>query len=277
MRAIDAIFFSDLDGTLLNHDSYSWAPAQEALDELARRRLPLILVTSKTRAEVEVLRRKLGNGHPFVTENGGGIFFPRGYFPKKVEGAISVSHQYLCIALARPYAEITAALDEIVAESGASVVGFRQMSAREVAQNTGLTAREAELARHREFDEPFFFTGSDEDQQRFLAVARERGLTVTQGGRFWHIFSGSDKGRAVERLMKLYREALRGSGRVRSVALGDSANDLPMLQAANVAVIIAKPGGRHDGMLLEQLPRAIRASAPGPQGWNEAVLELLGR
>ncbi len=275
VRAIDTIFFTDLDGTLLDHDSYSWAAAQDALEEIEQRQLPLVLVTSKTRAEVEVLRRKMGHGHPFITENGGGIFFPRGYFPKKVEDAASVSHQYMCVALARPYAEITAALDEIAEETGAGAVGFRQMSAREIAQNTGLTVREAELARQREFDEPFFFTGSEEEQQRFRAAARVRGLTLARGGRFWHAFSGSDKGRAVQRLMKVYREVLRGSGRVRSVALGDSANDLPMLRAAGVAVVIPQPGGNHDEALLEELPRAIRAPAAGPQGWNAAVLELL--
>jgi len=275
MRAIDTVIFTDLDGTLLDHDSYSWAAAEEALGEIERRRLPLVLVSSKTRAEMEVLRRKLGNGHPFVSENGGGIFFPRGYFPKKVPAAISVSHQYMCVPLARPYADISALLDEIADDTGAEVVGFRQMSAREVAQNTGLTPREAELARQREFDEPFFFTGGEEEQQRFAAAAKERGLTLARGGRFWHAFAGSDKGRAVERLMKLYREVLRGSGRLRSVALGDSANDLPMLKAANVAVIIPKPGGAHDEALVEALPRAILAPAPGPHGWNAAVLELV--
>lgn len=275
MRAIDTILFTDLDGTLQDHDSYSWAPAEPALEEIARRRLPLVLVSSKTRAEIEVLRRKLGNGHPFVSENGGGIFFPRGYFPKKAEGAVSASHQYLCVPLARPYREVTALLDAIAAETGASVVGFRHMSAREVAQNTGLSPREAEWARQREFDEPFFFTGSDETQARFLSAARERGLTITRGDRFWHAFAGSDKGRAVERLMRLYRAALPGSRRLRSVALGDSLNDLPMLQAATVAVIIPKPGGGHDEALVAALPRAIRAPAPGPEGWNAAVMELL--
>lgn len=275
MRPIDTIFFSDLDGTLLDHDSYSWAPAQPALDELARRRLPLVLVSSKTRAEMDLLRRKLGNGHPFVSENGGGIFFPRGYFPGNVAGAVSASHQYLCIPLARPYAQITALLDTLAQETGASLVGFRQMSAREVAQNTGLAPREAQLARQREFDEPFFFTGSEQAQQRFLDAARQHGLTLTRGGRFWHAFAGSDKGRAIQRLMQLYRRALRGSARLRSVALGDSANDLPMLKAASVAVVIPKPGGAHDPTLTDALPRALLAPAPGPRGWNAAVLELL--
>ncbi|MGH9796349.1 MAG: HAD-IIB family hydrolase [Candidatus Acidiferrales bacterium] len=275
MRAIDTIFFTDLDGTLLDHDSYSWAAAEEALHELERRRLPLVFVTSKTRAEVEVLRRKMGNSHPFVTENGGGIFYPRGYFPQKVADSAPAGHQNMCIALARPYVEITQALDEVAEEAGVTVVGFHHMSAREVAQNTGLSPREAELARQREFDEPFFFAGSDEQQRRFVALAKQRGLSVERGGRFWHLFAGSDKGRAVQRLMRLYRDALRGSARLRSVALGDSANDLPMLEAAGTAIVLPAPGGKHDEAMLKRLPRAVRASAPGPAGWNQAVLDLL--
>src|SRR5438309_6975029 len=45
---------------------------------LFRSGVPLIFVTSKTRAELEILRRKLSNAHPFVTERGGGIFIPEG-------------------------------------------------------------------------------------------------------------------------------------------------------------------------------------------------------
>lgn len=275
MRAPNLIFFTDLDGTLLDHDSYSWAAAQEALDELARRRMPLVFVTSKTRAELDVLRRKMGHGHPFVTENGGGVFIPLSYFPKRMEDTVPAGHQHVCIPLARPYGEIIAALDEIAQETGVNVVGFHHMSAREIAQNTGLQLRDAELARQREFDEPFFFAGDEKEQQRFVTAAGQRGLTVARGGRFWHLFGGSDKGRAVKRLMSLYREALRGATRIRAVALGDSANDLPMLQAADTAILVAKPGGSYDEEVLAQLPRAIRAPAPGPAGWNAAVLELL--
>ena len=81
MLPTNLVVFTDLDGTLLDHHSYSWAAAEEALKELERRRVPLVLVTSKTRAEVEALQRKLGSVQPFVTENGGGIFIPHGYFP----------------------------------------------------------------------------------------------------------------------------------------------------------------------------------------------------
>jgi mannosyl-3-phosphoglycerate phosphatase len=211
---------------------------------------------------------------PFITENGGGIFLPHGYFPQHIEGATRVG-RYHCVALARPYAEIVEELESIAEEVDASLVGFRQMSAREIAQNTGLPPKQAELARQREFDEPFFFAGTGEERiQRFVHQAKLRGIEITRGGRFWHAFSGSDKGKAVQKLMKLYRAALHT--RQRSVALGDSANDLPMLAAVSVPVVVQKPNGSYDPEILKKLPRVTRAPAPGPEGWNQAVLEILG-
>ena len=45
------VVFTDLDGTLMDHDSYDVAPAKPALDALAARSIPVVPVTSKTRAE----------------------------------------------------------------------------------------------------------------------------------------------------------------------------------------------------------------------------------
>jgi len=268
------VVFTDLDGTLLDHHTYRWEPAHEALDELERRRIPLIFVSSKTRAEIEVVRRKIGNAHPFISENGGGVFIPHDYFKLRIEGASRVG-RYQCLALARPYREIVVELEELAEEAEASVVGFHQMSGREIAQNTGLPLREAELARQRDFDEPFFFAGAGEVQvQRFVQLAKQRGLEVERGGRFWHLFSGSNKGRAVREVISLYRRAWRR--RFRAVGLGDSANDLPLLAAVDVPILLPHPDGAHDRAVLARLPRVTRGSAPGPEGWNQAILRILG-
>lgn len=276
MLPANLVVFTDLDGTLLDHHSYSWAAAAEALDEVQRRRVPLVFVTSKTRAEVEVIQRRMGSIQPFITENGGGIFLPHGYFPQHIEGATRLG-RYHCIALARPYAEIVEELEAIAEEAGASIVGFHEMNAREIAQNTGLPLKQAELARQREFDEPFFFAGTSEHHvQRLVHEAKRRGIEITRGGRFWHAFSGSDKGKAVQRLMKLYRAVRRGGrSRLRSIGLGDSANDLPMLAAVDTPVMVQRPNGTYDREIVKKLPRAVRAPAPGPEGWNEAVLQIL--
>lgn len=274
MRLPNLIVFTDLDGTLLDRSSYSWAPAEEALHEIERRSIPLIFCSSKTRAEIEVLRRGLGNAHPFIAENGGGVFIPDSYFPKRLEGTVKLRH-YHCLALGRPYAELTEAFDTLLEETGVSAEGFHQMSTRDIASNTGLPLKDAELAAQREFDLPFFFAGAGESEQaRFIAAAKEKKLSVVTGGRFWHLFSGSDKGRAVRKLIALYRESFPRQ-RMRTVALGDSANDLPMFAAVDRAILLPQRREQFDEQVLAKMPKVHRASAPGPAGWNQAVLALL--
>ncbi len=267
------LIFTDLDGTLLDHRTYAWTGAEPALEEIERRRIPLVLVTSKTRAEVEPLRRKLGHAHPFITENGGGVFIPDGYFNLKIPGAERHT-RYLCLPLARPYLEAVSALEEISKAAGVSVVGFHEMTAREIAQNTGLSPREAELARQRDFDEPFFIAGATEDATRaFREEAAKRKVTLTFGGRFWHISIGSDKGRAVRELVKLYQTDLRT--RLTTIGIGNAPSDIPLLRAVRDPVLLPDSQGSFDEEVLKALPKTHRADRPGPAGWSDAVLRLI--
>ena len=98
------IIITDLDGTLLDSATYSFRPALPALSLIRARNIPLILCSSKTRAEMEEIRRQLNNNHPFVTENGGGIFIPHGYFPIPIDAVESGG--YRLITLGMPYADI---------------------------------------------------------------------------------------------------------------------------------------------------------------------------
>ncbi|HUJ41775.1 MAG TPA: hypothetical protein VLW54_14630 [Candidatus Acidoferrales bacterium] len=258
----------------LPHGQLAERGAQPALAELERRHVPLVFVSRGTRTQVDFLRRKIGNRHPFITENGGGLFIPEGYFRQRVSGAVMVRH-YHSIAFARPYDEACAALEETAAHAGVEVAGFHQMSAREVAENAGLPQRMAEMARLREYDEPFFFAGEEAAASRRLEeAARLRGWRVTRGLRFWHFSAGADVSAAVRRLMELYRGD-RARGRVKSVAIGSTRGDLPMLAAAGRAIVLPTSGGTFDPELEEKLPGARRAQTGGISGWNDAVMELV--
>jgi mannosyl-3-phosphoglycerate phosphatase len=267
------LIFTALEGALLDPRTGSFAEAEEALSELERRRIPLVLVTSRTRAEIEPLRRKLGHGHPFITESGGGIFFPDGYFNLKIPGA-ERSGRYLCVALGRPYEEACAVLDDISSESGVGVAGFHHMSSREIAENTGLKPRDAELARSREFDEPFFFTSADEQAiARFVATARERGFNARPGQTFWHFSSGCDAARAVRSLTKLFRDATRI--KLRAVGIGSATEDLPWLRAVDHAVLLPGSDVASEHCDTIQLKNIIPADARGPSGWSTSVLNII--
>jgi len=274
MLPSNRVLFTAVEGTLLDSASASsWSAASEALDEIARRHIPLVLVTSGTRAELEPLRQKIEHGHPFITESGGGIFLADGYFTRRLEGAMRVA-RYFCVPLGRPYAEATAAAEELAEETGATIVGYSQMTAREIARNTGQSVRQAELARQREFSERFFFAGdADAVTADFERKARASKWDIIRDDPFWELRSGNDEARALRHLMGLYRAALHT--RLHAIAIGSSARDLPLLAAADHAIVLPRRGQDFDPALSSKLPKAIHGDAPGPKGWNQAVLTML--
>ncbi len=259
------IIFSDLDGTLLDAGSYSFDAALPALDRIQARAIPLVLCSSKTRAEIEACRLRMRNSHPFIAENGGGIFIPHGYFSAQDEGAMVGN--YRLIALGTPYTEIRRRFVGLREQLGARVRGFGDMTAEQVAELTGLTCDEAQLAKQRDFDEPFVFDSTPDE--RFLRAIEGAELGWTQG-RVFHILGRHDKGRAVEILKALF---LQEFGAIHSIGLGDGLNDLPMLRAVDCPVLIRHEDGRFDARV--DMEGLARTRLPGPQGWNEAVLRLL--
>ena len=144
------VVFTDIDGTLIDHTTYSIGAASGDLARLVERGVPLILCSSKTRAEVERLQQDLGTSHPFVTENGGAVFVPHGYFTFPLPGALRRA-AYDVIELGRPYEGVVNALRRASAGSGVGVVGFNDMSVEEVAADAGLSLAAARLAKLREY------------------------------------------------------------------------------------------------------------------------------
>jgi mannosyl-3-phosphoglycerate phosphatase len=264
------IIFTDLDGTLLD-SGYSWKKAVPALKLIQRKNIPLIFCSSKTRAEIELLRNTLNNLHPFISENGGGIFIPENYFKFQIPESRFQVHNvrnYLIIRLGASYPDLRKTLSELRTE-GFCVKGFGDMSIREICDLTGLKPSGAKLAKQRDFDEPFVFKGNKTSLRRLKQNIKSKGLSFTQGELF-HLMGRSDKGRAVEILNRLYR---RHHKKIVTVALGDSPNDLEMLRAVDQPIVIRKSNGSYDKRL--RVKGIIKAEGIGPEGWNREVLRLL--
>ncbi|HHJ53507.1 MAG TPA: HAD-IIB family hydrolase, partial [Caldithrix abyssi] len=64
------VVFTDLDGTLLDAQTYSYLPALEAIQLLKEKHIPLIFCTSKTFSEARALQQQMGISDPFIVENG---------------------------------------------------------------------------------------------------------------------------------------------------------------------------------------------------------------
>jgi mannosyl-3-phosphoglycerate phosphatase len=267
--------FTDLDGTLLRHGDYDWSAAREAVTALARRRIPLVFASSKTRAEIEVWRARLRNPHPFIAENGGALFVPPGSTPRPPALA-SRSHGYLRVRFGASYPRLRAALRLLSRQLGVRLRGFGDMGKAEVARLTGLKGDELEWAMEREFDEPFapIRPLSADEEERLAAAATELGLRVTRGGRFHHLMGPSSKGAAASLLLSAYASP---EAPVCSLGLGDAPNDLELLRVVERPIVVARPDGTHSDELRKRLPHARFTRGIGPEGFNEAVLAYLAQ
>jgi mannosyl-3-phosphoglycerate phosphatase len=262
------VIFSDLDGTLLHPHTYSFEAAEPALAAIRAQKVPLVLCTSKTRAEVEIWRERLDNPHPFIVENGGAIYIPEGYFPFEPEGAIR-RDGYIVIEFGTPYTELVNTLQEAAAETNCQILGFHEMTLADISLRTSLPVHQAELAKRREYDEPFEITGTG--THTLLAAIESRGKRWTRGNRFYHITGENDKAVGVKCLTDLYRRAF---GSVSTIGIGDGHNDANLLAAVDIPIIIRSGFAI---ALKAAVPHSVVTTAPGPHGWNEAILPLVAQ
>lgn len=262
------VVFTDLDGTLLDHDTYSFRRALPALDTLMRRNIAVVPVSSKTAPEMRRWMKLLCLSGPFVSENGGGVFIPDGCFAGNIRGAVR-EDSGIRISLGEDITVVRDALSEISSRSGVKVTGFGSMTTGRIKELTGLKASELSASTQRGYDEPFILE-NEEGTGAFYDEAEKSGFTVTKGSRFHHLLKGCDKGKAVRLLIGLYRKE---DPDVVTVGIGDSANDLPLLNEVDRAFLVMKPGGDYDPDIPEK--GITRIAGVGPHGWRIAMEEVL--
>lgn len=243
----NTIIFTDLDGSLLNHDDYSYDEASQMLDFIKQKEIPLIFTTSKTRQECEVLQKKIGISAPFIVENGAAIYgLESGY-----------------VQLGLHYHDIRTFMDSV--KDRFDIQTFSDMSVEVVMQKTGFAYALADMAKRRDFSEPFLI--ADESKIPTLEdVAKKEGMKILKGGRFYHCVGiNQDKGKAVSHILNLYHDSY-------SIGVGDNYNDIDMLRIVDSAILIA----RHDGTYIDvDIEKIIKAPYAGSRGWNEALKKIL--
>jgi predicted mannosyl-3-phosphoglycerate phosphatase (HAD superfamily) len=179
--------------------------------------IPAVWLTSRSRLQFDEPRRKLGHRHPFIAEDGCAIYLPEDYFhlrpvdsgTRPTKSTTLRLGRFTCIPIAEPLPAAAETLEAFSEDMGVPIVTLRSLSPRELAQNTGLPQREAELARQRDFDEIFFFAGASEQEIRsFLAEGRARKLDFRQHEALWSAAVGASVQRSIRGLSRLYDRAL---------------------------------------------------------------------
>ena len=250
------IIVSDLDGTLLDHHDYSHSAADKALQRLRALNIPVILNTSKTRAELRVIVDELQLGTPYVVENGAAIVLPS-------DGAEQLT------ALSMPRSDILEILERVQSEHAYPLLSYAGMNIADLVSLTGLSEEQAAQSMQREFSEPLVWQGDQAQLQEFLDQMRAFGVHCLRGGRFLHLMGDCDKGRAMQHLIRDCYPGEKGP----VVALGDSDNDIAMLERADIAVVVRS--AVREPLQLHSDNRIITTDACGPEGWAQAINMLL--
>lgn len=265
------LVFSDLDGSLLDHHSYSYLDAVSQLRRLEQLNVPVILATSKTRTEVEKQRHEMGNSCPFIVENGAAIFIPVGYFDDQPEGTIE-RDGYWVREMSSSREQWLTLLNDLVQQFPEEFDYFFRAGAEGIVRMTNLSLAGAQDANCREYSEPVQWLGDERRKADFVDCLQQGGATVLQGGRFLSVSGDCDKGRALVWLRRIYQES-RQSLACHDLAIGDSANDCAMLEAAETALLVRSPV--HPFPPLERSSGLIFSRDYGPAGWAEGVARWL--
>ncbi|WP_286233995.1 HAD-IIB family hydrolase [Thalassotalea sediminis] len=265
------LIFSDLDGTLLDHNTYSWQPAQSTIDALKAESIPIIFNTSKTFVELIKLQNALKLDTPFIVENGAAIYIPKGHFDQKPNDVYDQG-DYWVKTFCQPRAYWLALLLQVGKSYQAYYTGFSQLTIDGLMDLSGLNEQQASDALQREYSEPLHWHGTLEQRNTFAELMSDYGANVLLGGRFLHISGACDKGLAQYWLAEKYRDQYPTTD-ITTIAMGDSDNDIAMLEAADIAIQIRSP--KHDFPKLQRQAKAIQSDEFGPKGWAETLTQLL--
>ena len=251
---------SDVDGTLMDH-SYDFTPAKETIKLLQELSIPVILCTSKTAAEVKVIRKQLNLTDPYIVENGAAIY---GESLKKVNGEIILGEKYEILENI---------LSNISNEIKHDLVPLNKISDQEATELTGLEGHSLELMRDRHWSMPFLNPPENKEEEINICC-KKFNVEIFRGNRMSHMLSiNSNKGKAINVLKKY-----SNNPNIKIIGLGDSPNDLPLLLNSDYKIVIPSISGPNM-KLLENLNdyKFTLASDPNGYGWKSEINKLINK
>ncbi|MEI6865196.1 HAD-IIB family hydrolase [Flavicella sp.] len=259
------IVFTDLDGTFLNHNDYSFVEASEALEQILNKEIPLVFTTSKTKIEVEQLQEKVEIKEPFIVENGAALFIPKNY--KDFDFSfLAEFEQYYILQLGVSYSQVLNFYNRYKKEF--KMLGFSDMSIEKVMELTGLSKENAKASKQRNFTEPFVLENNS-CLENLEKLAVKHHLKITKGGRFYHLIGEQqDKGKAVKKCISLFENMY--NEKINSIGLGDGQNDVPMLNSVDIPIAIQNNEGKYVSISKSKLQKS---SFKGAKGWNEMLMK----
>ena len=175
------IIFTDLDGTLLNEESFSFKQIITFIKNLLKLdNFFIFFISSKTKEEMINLRKKMNINVPLIYENGAGIYDLK-----------------FCNLIKEPLKKNIVLAKQKIKEIKKKTNHFRglksslrfldSMDIKEIKTILGLPSDEIQFAIDRKFSRLFLFNGDDSFLKNLKIQASENSLSINKGGRVYSI------------------------------------------------------------------------------------------
>jgi len=264
------VICTDITGILTDDSGDVCSESLKTLHHLEKLGIPTVLASSKTRAEVEFYREKLGLFHPFITENGGGTFIPSDYFSFPLLYS-HINNSYKTIEIGIPYKNLREILKSIEKRLECVLLGVGDMTDEQVVDTLKVPYEQAMRARTREFEEPFVMEDPSRIQE-VLDCVRWTKASIRDVLGVPYLTGDHDKGQALKLLYKFYEQEY---GDILLVAIGNKEEDIPMFKQAKIAILLPDANGVHIQVKLDKTVTRIEES--GASGFTQSVMDVLSR
>ncbi len=264
------LIFTDLDGTFLSNDDFSFGDNIKLTKKLISLGHFVIVNSSKTFAEIHDLLSSNDLMLPIICETGGGIYLPADDSSSIHPGSYD---NYIKLFEAPKISEIQEKLSIILNEFENDFDFFDDLEEKEQEKLTNLRGHGLILASKRIFTKLIVWRASEERFMKLTERLKNNDLDLIRGARFCHLCSNFSKGKSMNYLVSYFRK-LYSQKTISTIALGDSSNDIDMLIEADFSYIINSVGNKT--ILNEDiLSKSMKSISPAPNGWQECIMKII--
>jgi len=196
MNHNNIFIFTDLDGSLLNHNNFEFNTIKPFILKCLRNNIRIIPNTSKTKNEVEFFSEQLGVDIPYIVENGSAIHnldLVCSHFGKNNKSLI----------LSRTADEIFEIFNNKVPLSLRNQCLFlKDMNTSQQSKVLGLNGEKLTSALNRLYSIPLIFNGPIEIKNELISIFNDLDIKLHEGGRVINICDNCSKGDAMKIILK---------------------------------------------------------------------------
>ena len=264
------LIFSDLDGTFLHHQNYSYGKNDLVIEKLKKHNHQIIFNSSKTFSEIKLILKKLKlTMMPFICENGATLYFPKTIF-KKIKKSQGFEDYWKINLTNKNSLKWYKILKKLKKDFHFELIC--DLSKKDLLKLTNLKNIKQML--NREASQLIIWKDSKKNFNELSKIIKinYKGA-LNQGGRFIQISSPCNKRISTKEICHIYHESFRDKYYQPFIALGDNKNDRDMLNFAKYACVIKNKYSTP--IKLNSLKKNVFYSQKeAPLGWSESLINL---